>query len=54
MGQTEAMGYSVMYSVCKDPLTKFTCYQFIVPDSLVSEVSCGIHYEAGHQGQGTM
>uniref|UniRef100_A0A8C2FH10 Gypsy retrotransposon integrase-like protein 1 n=1 Tax=Cyprinus carpio TaxID=7962 RepID=A0A8C2FH10_CYPCA len=42
----------ILYRVCKDPVTKFTRYQFIVPDSLVSEVLRGIHDEAGHQGQG--
>ncbi|KAI2666765.1 Retrovirus-related Pol polyprotein [Labeo rohita] len=42
----------ILYRVRKDPVTKFTRYQFIVPDSLVSEVLRGIHDEAGHQGQG--
>ncbi len=42
----------ILYRVRKDPVTKFTRYQFIVPDSLISEVLRGIHDEAGHQGQG--
>lgn len=44
----------ILYRIWRDPVTKFTCYQFIVPDSLVSEVLRGIHDEAGHQGQGRM
>ncbi|KAK9962690.1 hypothetical protein ABG768_008044 [Culter alburnus] len=42
----------ILYRICKDPVTKFTRHQFIVPDSLVSVVLCGIHDVAGHQGQG--
>ncbi|KAL1255089.1 hypothetical protein QQF64_013150 [Cirrhinus molitorella] len=42
----------ILYRVRKDPVTKFTRYQFMVPESLVSEVLRGVHDEAGHQGQG--
>lgn len=42
----------ILYLICKDPVTKFTRHQFIVPDSLVSVVLCSIHNEAGHQAQG--
>lgn len=42
----------ILYWACKVSLTKSTCYQFDVPDSLVSQVMCGIHNESDHQGQG--
>ena len=35
----------------KDPLTRHKRFQFVVPDSLQSEVLAGVHEHAGHRGQ---
>uniref|UniRef100_A0A3P9LLK5 Gypsy retrotransposon integrase-like protein 1 n=1 Tax=Oryzias latipes TaxID=8090 RepID=A0A3P9LLK5_ORYLA len=41
----------VLYRVAVHPVTKKKSYQFVVPVSLRRKVLCGVHDEAGHQGQ---
>uniref|UniRef100_A0A3B1J813 Gypsy retrotransposon integrase-like protein 1 n=1 Tax=Astyanax mexicanus TaxID=7994 RepID=A0A3B1J813_ASTMX len=41
----------ILYRVSRDPATRFKRFQFLVPQSLISEVLKGVHDHAGHQGQ---
>ena len=41
----------ILYRVSKDQVSKKKRYQFVVPDSLKSEVLKGVHDSTGHQGQ---
>ena len=41
----------ILYRVCKDPVTKKTKHQYVVPRSLREDALRGCHDDAGHQGQ---
>lgn len=41
----------ILYRVCKDPLTGRKRHQYVAPSSLVGHILCGVHDDAGHQGQ---
>lgn len=41
----------VLYRISRDLKTKAKCFQFVVPDSLKTEVLQGVHDGAGHQAQ---
>lgn len=41
----------VLYRISRDQKTKAKCFQYVVPDSLKTEVLQGVHDKAGHQAQ---
>ena len=41
----------VLYRVCKDFLTGKRRHQYMAPSSLIRQILCGVHDDAGHQGQ---
>lgn len=46
-----AVSNGVLYRTSRDLKTKVKRFQYVVPDSLKTEVLLGVHNDAGHQGQ---